>query len=480
MDDQNLPKMFEYLASKLILPRNNSSLDEKIDENLISDLKILTNSIYEKKLSLLCLNPALGFKRIYKTFGKNSIVNFMSGTLSPFDFYEFQLRTNFNKKISTKHIITQENLNILFFTKPLLKNKNSNIDIFSRRLTQDFNEDDQEHYNYNNHYNYDLDLEENQNNFTKNNNISISKNCLEKLKFSYENMKNEDRKNLLFMNVFKIIFDFSKICHSGNLVFVKSYDFNLNLKQFIIEELKNKSIPFKRESYDNLIEFNLNIYDQEEKDNNIQRKKKEIKIEKICLFFDCISKNNIKNDLIEQYKASCTNKNIKNFLFTVMRGTLSEGVNFKNHESTSVYIIGVPFSNFTDHKIKIKQKYLNEKHSEYSNFKEDHFEGFSDTNFNTGKINLPKFNTSDCRKSPINGYSWYCMDAINCVNQAIGRSIRSMQDYASIILIDEQFLQKKNSKYFSKWIDEFEKVTVDEYNYQKVIRKSKIFFEMKQ
>ena len=121
-----------------------------------------------------------------------------------------------------------------------------------------------------------------------------------------------------------------------------------------------------------MIEFNLNIYDQEEKDNNIQRKKKEIKIEKICLFFDCISKNNIKNDLIEQYKASCTNKNIKNFLFTVMRGTLSEGVNFKNHESTSVYIIGVPFSNFTDHKIKIKQKYLNEKHPEYSNFKEDH------------------------------------------------------------------------------------------------------------
>jgi len=63
------------------------------------------------------------------------------------------------------------------------------------------------------------------------------------------------------------------------------------------------------------------------------------------------------------------------------------------------------------------------------------------------------------------------------VNQAIGRSIRSQEDFANIIVVDEQFLEDKNSKYFSKWIKDSKKVFVNKNNYYKTLENSKLFLE---
>ncbi len=47
-----------------------------------------------------------------------------------------------------------------------------------------------------------------------------------------------------------------------------------------------------------------------------------------------------------------------------MRGSLSEGVNFKNQECTSLFIFGLPFALFVDPTVILKMKYLNQKYNE--------------------------------------------------------------------------------------------------------------------
>jgi len=199
------------------------------------------------------------------------------------------------------------------------------------------------------------------------------------------------------------------------------------------------------------------IYKKTLSNNIISRTNKR----KIFLFFDSGSTNNkIKSDLIEQYKESCEAANSKNFLFTVMRGTLSEGVNFKNKESTSVLIVGVPFASFKDPIVTIKRKHLDEKSAKNKN-----------KNFNSNKNNyggsLVSYNKS-------NSNSFYTN---NSVNQAIGRSFRSKSDFANVIIIDEQFLDFNIECYFSCWIKKLKKKIVGKENYFEAIKDMKLFLD---
>lgn len=53
-------------------------------------------------------------------------------------------------------------------------------------------------------------------------------------------------------------------------------------------------------------------------------------------------------------------KSKQGVLFAILRGKASEGMNFVNDLARLVIVIGLPYANFTDAKVELKMKYLNE------------------------------------------------------------------------------------------------------------------------
>ena len=62
---------------------------------------------------LWCIDPSVGFDRLKKLGVKNIVL--ASGTLSPLSSWESELKTNFDQKLSNKHVIdsSQVMLNIV-------------------------------------------------------------------------------------------------------------------------------------------------------------------------------------------------------------------------------------------------------------------------------------------------------------------------------------------------------------------------------
>ena len=107
-------------------------------------------------------------------------------------------------------------------------------------------------------------------------------------------------------------------------------------------------------------------------------------------------------------------------LFAVCRGVFSEGYDFNNTLTKAVIMIGVPFPNKSDDKIKLKIEYL-------------------DNCIENG---------SNCLTSR----EWYNLQALRATNQSIGRIIRNPEDWGSIILFDERFAKYESNNNISKWI----------------------------
>lgn len=130
------------------------------------------------------------------------------------------------------------------------------------------------------------------------------------------------------------------------------------------------------------------------------------------IFFD----NKTNKNLITDYK---NNKN--SILFSVFRGSSSEGIDYKDDMARMVICVGVPYASITEQKIQLKKKYLD-------------------------KISKEK---NDCR---LNGKKWYINDAISNVNQTLGRVIRHKEDYGALICIDQRYETHYKQNLFSKWI----------------------------
>ena len=105
-------------------------------------------------------------------------------------------------------------------------------------------------------------------------------------------------------------------------------------------------------------------------------------------------------------------------LFTVYRGKNSEGINFPNDEARMVICVGVPFPNLSDMRVQLKMDLLNVKN-------------------NKRKINFE-------------GRKWYKEEAMNAVNQSLGRLIRNINDYGIMICFGVEFLE--HIGYLTKWI----------------------------
>jgi len=85
-----------------------------------------------------------------------------------------------------------------------------------------------------------------------------------------------------------------------------------------------------------------------------------------------------------------------------MGGKLSEGINFSDDKARCVIIVGLPFPNPSDAELTMRMEFI-------------------DRRFDGGGRRM---------------YNNICMRA---VNQAIGRSIRHINDYSTVLLLDERF-----------------------------------------
>jgi len=133
------------------------------------------------------------------------------------------------------------------------------------------------------------------------------------------------------------------------------------------------------------------------------------KIEKYkSIILDSSRKKLLCNDIIKS-----ENKNF--ILFSVHRGSSSEGIDFSDDNARMVICLGIPYANYSDDKIRKKQEFLNNKEK-----------------------NL--------------GSKWYQADAMLNVNQSLGRVIRNKNDYGVMICIDERFNYYSIRSMFSDWI----------------------------
>jgi chromosome transmission fidelity protein 1 len=119
-------------------------------------------------------------------------------------------------------------------------------------------------------------------------------------------------------------------------------------------------------------------------------------------------------------------------LFAVMGGKLSEGVNFADHLARCVVVVGLPFANPHDPVLKAKMEYLNERKA-----------AASSTSTHAGE---------DHSRTATPGQVYYQALCMRSVNQSIGRCIRHINDYATVVLLDERYQQQSISSKLPGWM----------------------------
>ena len=131
------------------------------------------------------------------------------------------------------------------------------------------------------------------------------------------------------------------------------------------------------------------------------------------VFFDLSFNRAYSEETIMEYK-----KNNNLLLFTVYRGRNSEGINFPDDEARMVICVGVPYPNLSDMRVQLKRTFFDEK-----NIKE---------------------------KNNYDGKKWYREEAMNAVNQSLGRLLRNKNDFGIMICFGIEF--SYNIQYLTKWI----------------------------
>jgi len=141
--------------------------------------------------------------------------------------------------------------------------------------------------------------------------------------------------------------------------------------------------------------------------------------------------NGIKPVVIEKRGMSSMKESMEEFdskvgqlkgcaLFAVMRGKLSEGMDFADKSARAVCIIGVPYPPFRDPKVVLKKNYLDQQYLK--------------------------------KKKGLSGNQWYEQQASRATNQAIGRIVRHRNDYGAIIFLDYRFNQPRIKNSISAWL----------------------------
>ena len=105
--------------------------------------------------------------------------------------------------------------------------------------------------------------------------------------------------------------------------------------------------------------------------------------------------------VVEEYKKAAESQRGA-VLCGVFRGRNAEGSNFPYEQARGIFLIGVPYADYSDPVVKAQIDYFN-------------------------------------RKSRGLGERWYVMDAFRAANQAMGRGIRHRDDWCNFILMDHRY-----------------------------------------
>ncbi|KAJ1911507.1 hypothetical protein IWQ60_010100 [Tieghemiomyces parasiticus] len=108
-------------------------------------------------------------------------------------------------------------------------------------------------------------------------------------------------------------------------------------------------------------------------------------------------------------------------MLAVYRGKVSEGIDFSDRGCRAVVNVGIPFPNYRDVQVGLKQKYNDEA------------------------VALDPQNR-------LSGREWYTTQAFRATNQALGRCIRHRGDWGAIIFLESRFYQQANIEKLSKWV----------------------------
>ncbi|KAL6935293.1 uncharacterized protein HGUI_00971 [Hanseniaspora guilliermondii] len=118
-----------------------------------------------------------------------------------------------------------------------------------------------------------------------------------------------------------------------------------------------------------------------------------------------------KKNVFEEYCAMIQVKKQDSVLFAVFGGKLSEGINFDDDLARTIICLGLPYPNIFTYEMELMKKKLGTKFNDYID-------------------NI----------------------VMRQVNQAIGRSIRHINDYAHIVLFDSRYNNSNIKSKVSKWV----------------------------
>ena len=291
---------------------------------------IVTNFDEKLTVKLLCMSPAVAFSTL--THSTHSIV-LTSGTLSPLDQYESELRVRFPHKVSAKHVIDPMQVNAMIVTQ--------------------------------------LD--------------GVPMTSANKALTSSEGRK-------IYAKLGEMMLVLVRSVPDGVLLFFPSSK--------IMRDCLSAWGDVKEQ---------------------IKRAKP--------LFIDAASSkaNRRANsaDVFKEYKSS-VNQGNGGLLLGVIRGKLSEGIDFIDKQARAVVVFGVPYPSFFSPEVFLKRDYNDNHMCKDEKERNPHI-----------------FYTSS-------GMEWYSAQAYRALAQAIGRCIRHQDDYGSVILVDQRYPQDKRK--FPLWI----------------------------
>jgi len=115
--------------------------------------------------------------------------------------------------------------------------------------------------------------------------------------------------------------------------------------------------------------------------------------------------------VVEEYKRAAKSGK-GSVLCGVFRGRNAEGSNFPYEEARAIFLVGVPYADYSDPVVKAQIRYFNSKRRDM-------------------------------------GERWYVMDAFRAANQAMGRGIRHRDDWCNFILMDHRY--QTHQRLLSKW-----------------------------
>ena len=306
-----------------------------------------------RTLFLYCFNPGFGFKEVNKENIQAMIIT--SGTLSPIEGIESELKCSFPIKLENTHVVDKAQISFSLLTNS-----------FRRREIE---------------YRFD----------------------------------NANRNNIpMIEDLGYTISELCKITPGGVLVFFPSFTF-----------LNTCTSVWAQNSILSEIEKSKEIF----KDLHDSQKNKGV---------------------LKNYTESNRNKKYKGgILFSVCRGTTSEGIDFSDDYARMVILVGIPYPNLGDVRVQLKREFLDE-------FSRKNIQFIKDKNIKR-----------------LTGSEWYSQCASRTVNQALGRVIRHIGDYGAMVLIDSRYRDMLSKRLFSGWMRDSARI----YNDNRLLYEIKNFFE---